>query len=149
MRKEFNKILFSILLQIALTVIIKAIVLVSLRQYEDLESKLRNCKLKGQEILNNDIIVRYDDFQSEMFIRRLIGGVLMAIIIIFFFYYSVVFCEVYLNTQRNLVFSWVWSLFWEWVILGPIYIVVISILENKKSNSKDPLIYYLKRLFFF
>jgi uncharacterized membrane protein YqhA len=148
MRKEFHKIILSILLQIAFTVIIKLIVLVSLRQYEDLESKLRNCKRKGQE-LNNDIIVRYDDFQNEMFIRRLIGGSLMTIIIIFFFYYSVVFCEVYVNTQRNLVFSWVWSLFWEWVVFGPIYIVVISILENKKSNSKDPLIYYLKRLFFF
>ena len=121
-------------------------ILPSLTKY--LESKLRNCKTKGEEI-NNDIILRHDDFQEEMFIRRLIGGFLMSIIIIFFFYYSVVFCEVYLNTQRNLVFSWVWSLFWEWVIFAPIYIVVISVLENKKSNSKDPVVYYLKRLFFF
>ena len=143
-----HKIILSILLQIAFTVIIKVIVLVSPKQYEDLERKLRNCKRKGDEI-NNDIVVRYDDFQNEIFIRRLIGGSLLRMIIIFFFYYTVVFCEVYVNTQRNLVFSWVWSLFWEWVILGPIYIVVISILENKKSNSKDPLIYYLKRLFFF
>lgn len=148
MRKEFHKIILSILLQIAFTVIIKAIVLVLPSQYKNLESKLRNCKMKGEEI-NNDIIVRYDDFQDEMFIRRLIGGFLMTIIIIFFFYYNVVFCEVYLNTQRNLVFSWVWSLFWEWVIFAPIYIVVISVLENKKSNSKDPVVYYLKRLFFF
>ena len=148
MRKEFHKIILSILLQIAFTVIIKVIVLVLPSQYENLESKLRNCKMKGEEI-NNDIIVRYDDFQDEMFIRRLIGGFLMTIIIIFFFYYNVVFCEVYLNTQRNLVFSWVWSLFWEWVIFAPIYIVVISVLENKKSNSKDPVVYYLKRLFFF
>ena len=148
MRKEFHKIILSILLQIALTVIIKAIVLVTLKQYEDLESKFRKCKIKGEEI-NNDIIVRHDDFQDEMFIRRLIGGFLMTIIIIFFFYYTVVFCEVYLNTQRNLVFSWVWSLFWEWVIFAPIYIIVISFLENKKANPKDPLVYYLKRLFFF
>ena len=91
----------------------------------------------------------HDDFQDEMFIRRFIGGFLMTIIIIFFFYYSVVFCEVYLKTQRNLVFSWVWSLFWEWVIFAPIYIVVISVLERKKASSTDPLIYYLKRLFFF
>ena len=148
MRKEFHKIILSILLQIALTAIIKAIVLVWLKQYEYLESKFRKCKIKNGEI-NNDIIVRYDNFQEEMFIRRLIGGILMTIIIIFFFYYSVVFCEVYLNTQRNLVFSWVWSLFWEWVIFAPIYIVVISFLERKKANLKDPLIYYLKRLFFF
>ena len=148
MRKEFHKIILSILLQIAFTVIIKVIVLVLPSQYENLESKLRNCKMKGEEI-NNDIVVRHDDFQDEMFIRRLIGGFLMTIIIVFFFYYSVVFCEVYLNTQRNLVFSWVWSLFWEWVIFAPIYIVVISVLENKKSNSKDPVVYYLKRLFFF
>jgi len=148
MRKEFHKIILSILLQIAFTVIIKAIVLVTLKQYENLESKFRKCKIKGEEI-NNDIIVRHDDFQDEMFIRRLIGGFLMTIIIIFFFYYTVVFCEVYLKTQRNLVFSWVWSLFWEWVIFAPIYIVVISVLERKKASSTDPLIYYLKRLFFF
>ena len=148
MRKEFPKIILSILLQIALTVIIKLIILVSPKQYEDLESKFRKCKMNNGEI-NNDIILRYDNFQDEMFIRRLIGGFLMTIIIIFFFYYSVVFCEVYLNTQRNLVFSWVWSLFWEWVIFAPIYIVVISFLEHKKASSKDPLVYYLKRLFCF
>lgn len=148
MRKEFHKIILSILLQIALTVIIKAIVLVTLKQYENLESKFRKCKMKDGEI-NNDIIVRHDDFQDEMFIRRLLGGFLMTIIIIFFFYYSVVFCEVYLNTQRNLVFSWVWSLFWEWVIFAPIYIVVISVLERKKASSTDPLVYHLKRFFFF
>jgi len=148
MRKEFHKIILSILLQIAFTVIIKAIVIVSFKQYKDLESSFSKYKMKGDEI-NDDIIKRHDDFQDEMFIRRLIGGFLMTIIIIFFFYYTVVFCEVYLNTQRNLVFSWVWSLFWEWVIFAPIYIVVISFLENKKANSKDPLVYYLKRLFFF
>ena len=148
MRKEFHKIILSILLQIALTAIIKAIILVFLNQYEDLESKLRKCKMKREEI-NNDIILRHDNFQDEMLIRRLIGGFLMTVIIIFFFYYTVVFCEVYLNTQRNLVFSWVWSLFWEWVIFAPIYIVIISVLEHKKANSKEPLIYYLKRLFFF
>jgi len=148
MRKEFHKIILSILLQIAFTVIIKIVILVSLQEHDDFESKLRNCKLEG-EIISNDIALRYDNFQKDMFIRRLIGGILMLIIIIFFFYYSVVFCEVYLNTQRNLVFSWIWSLFWEWVIFAPIYIVIISVLENKKSDSKDPLIYYLKRLFFF
>ena len=148
MRKEFHKILLSILLQIAFTIFIKLIVLVTPKQYEALESKLRKCIMKDGEI-NNDIIVRHDDFQDELIIRRLIGGSLMTIIIIFFFYYNVVFCEVYLNTQRNLVFSWVWSLFWEWVIFAPIYIVVISFLEHKKANLKDPLIYYLKRLFFF
>lgn len=148
MRKEFHKIILSILLQMAFTVIIKATILVTLKQYNDLESKFRSCKMKGEEI-NNDIILRHDDFQDEMQLRRLIGGALMTIIIVFFFYYSVVFCEVYLNTQRNLVFSWVWSLFWIWVIFAPIYIVVISVLEKKKANSKDPLVYYLKRLFFF
>ena len=149
MRKEFHKIILSILLQIAITVIIKIIVLVFLKQYEEFERKLRTCKKMENREINNDIIVRHDEFQDDMFIRRLIGGFLMTIIIIFFFYYSVVFCEVYLNTQRNLVFSWVWSLFWEWVIFAPIYIVVISFLEHKKANLKDPLVYYLKRLFFF
>ena len=148
MRKEFHKIILSIILQIVLTAIIKAIILVTLSQHNDLERKLRNSKMKGEKI-NNDILVVTTQFQEDLIIRRLIGGFLMTIIIIFFFYYSVVFCEVYLNTQRNLVFSWIWSLFWEWVIFAPIYIIVISFLEHKKANSKHPLIYYLKRLFFF
>ena len=84
-----------------------------------------------------------------MFYRRIISSFIMAIIIIFFFYYSVAFCGVYIQTQKNWLFSGIWSLFWNWIIFAPIYIVIISIIENKRQDINDPIVYYMKRLFFF
>ena len=97
----------------------------------------------------NEIIARIDQFESEMLMRRLIGGSIMLVIATFFFYYTVVFCGIYIHTQRNWIYGCVWSLFWNWVIFAPIYIVVISVLEHKKQDSYNPLVYNLKRLFFF
>ena len=149
MRKEFHKIILSILCQVALTAIIKFIVLVFLKQRDNLEASLKNCKLKVREEVNNDIVARIDKFENEMLIRRLIGGFIMLVIVTFFFYYTVVFCGIYINTQKNWIYGCVWSLFWNWVIFAPIYIVVISVLEHKKQDSYNPLVYNLKRLFVF
>ena len=84
-----------------------------------------------------------------MFLRRIISSGVMVILIIFFFYYSVAFCGVYIQTQKNWFYSGIWSLFWNWVIFAPIYIVIISVLEYKKHVIDDPVIYYMKRLFCF
>ena len=149
MRKEFHKIILSILCQIVFTTLIKLLILVRVSQRENLKNSLMKYKLKSHEIINNDIVVRIEQFQDEMLIRRLIGGAIMVIGIVFFFYYSVAFCGVYINTQKNWFYSGVWSLFWNWIIFAPIYIVIISYLEYKKENSYNPLVYTLKRLFFF
>ena len=149
MRKEFHKIILSILCQIALTTLLKFLVLVSLRQRDNLEYSLKSCKLQENEEINNEIVTRIDQFENEMLLRRLLGGLLMLIIVVFFFYYTVVFCGIYILTQRNWMFSCVWSLFWNWIVFCPIYIVIISIIEHKKQDSYDPLVYNLKRLFFF
>ena len=149
MRKEFHKIILSILCQIALTALLKLIVLVTLRQRDNLEYSLKNCKLRDLEPINNEIVTRIDQFENEMIFRRLLGGLLMLIFVVFFFYYSVVFCGIYIHTQRNWMFSCIWSLFWNWIVFCPIYIVIISIIEHKKQDSYNALIYNLKRLFFF
>ena len=149
MRKEFHKIILSILCQIALTALLKFVVLVSLKQRDNLEASLKQCKLKGRDEINTEIIARIGQFESEMLMRRLIGGSIMLVIATFFFYYTVVFCGIYIHTQRNWIYGCVWSLFWNWVIFAPIYIVVISVLEHKKQDSNNPLVYNLKRLFFF
>ena len=149
MRKEFHKIILSILCQIALTTLLKFLVMVTLPQRDNLEYSLKSCKLKGNEEINNEIVTRIDQFEKKMLLRRLLGGILMIIIVTFFFYYTVVFCGIYINTQRNWMFSCVWSLFWNWIIFCPIYIVIISFIEHKKQDSYNPLVYNLKRLFFF
>ena len=149
MRKEFHKIILSILCQIALTTLLKLLVLVSLRQRDNLEYSLKSCKLKENEEINNEIVTRIDQFENEMLLRRLLGGLLMVIIVVFFFYYTVVFCGIYIHTQKNWMFSCIWSLFWNWIVFCPIYIVIISFIEHKKQDSYNPLVYNLKRLFFF
>ena len=149
MRKEFHKILLSILCQMGLCVIMKLIILVTLKQRNNFKEALKKCKRTGYLEINNEIVVKSDEFQDEMFMKRIIGSSVMAIIIIFFFYYSVAFCAVYIQTQRNWFFSGIWSLFWNWVVLAPIYIIIISFVEYNKQDLNDSTVYYMKRLFFF
>ena len=149
MRKEFHKIILSILCQIAITGLLKFLLMVFIRQRNNLKISLSKCKLKGDEPINNEIVSRIEQFQDEMLLRRLIAASIMIIIVAFFFFYSVAFCGIYIQTQRNWLFSCLWSLFWNWVVFAPIFIVIISIIEHKKGNSYDPLVYNLKRLFFF
>ena len=149
MRKEFHKIILSILCQVVLTVLIKLLMIVWLKQREELKMSLTKCTLKYNESINADIVFKVEQFQKQMLFKRLLGALLMLFIVIFFFYYSVVFCGIYVKTQFNWFYSGIWSLFWNWVIFAPIYILVISIIEYKKENSFDPLVYNLKRLFCF
>ena len=150
MRKEFHKIILSILCQIALCVIIKLIILVTLKKRNDFKTAIKkSCTIDKHKNLSNELVVKIEQFQDEMFYRRIISSFIMTIIIIFFFYYSVAFCGVYIQTQKNWLFSGIWSLFWNWIIFAPIYIVIISIIENKRQDINDPIVYYMKRLFFF
>ena len=149
MRKEFHKIILSILCQIALCIIVKLILLVTLKQKIDFTVSLKNCEKDKHNRISNTIIIKIEQFQDEMFLRRIISSGVMVILIIFFFYYSVAFCGVYIQTQKNWFYSGIWSLFWNWVIFAPIYIVIISVLEYKKHVIDDPVIYYMKRLFCF
>ena len=149
MRKEFHKIILSILCQIGLCFIIKLIILVTLRRRNDFKADIKSCSIDRYKNLSNELVIKVEQFQNEMFYRRIISACIMVFIIIFFFYYSVAFCGVYIQTQKNWLFSGIWSLFWNWIIFAPIYIVIISVIENKRQDINDPLIYYMKRLFFF
>ena len=149
MLKEFHKIILSILCQICLCAIAKLILIVTIRQKDNLKEELKKCKIPDKKYLDNNIVIKIDQFQDDMFLRRILSAAFMTVIIVFFFYYSVAFCGVYIKTQRNWFFSGIWSLFWNWVIFGPIYIAIISYLEYKKKDSNNATIYYLKRLFFF
>ena len=149
MRKEFHKIILSILCQVALCILIKLIMIVWLSQRNDLKNGLTKLTLQANEEINKSVIFRVDQFQNHMLPRRLLGGGIILLLVVFFFYYSVVFCGIYIKTQNNWFYSGIWSLFWNWVIFAPIYILIISFIENKKQNSYDPLVYNLKRLFCF
>ena len=149
MIKEYKKIILSILCQVILTLFIKLLIIVKLEQRQNLKISLTKLTLKGKEEINNDIVSRVEHFQNEMILKRLIGAFIILVLLAFFFHYSVVFCGIYIKTQINWFYSGIWSLFLNWVVLSPIYILIISLIENIKCNSYDPLVYNLKRLFFF
>ena len=150
MRKEFHKILLSIIIQAILTTLLKFLVIVMLKDRNELKNNLgKKFNLKEKEFVDAQIIYRIDQFQKYMFLRRIIACVIMTSIVAFFFYYSVAFCGIYIKSQANWFYSGIWSLIWNWFILSPIYIIVITIIEKKKRHSFDPLVYNLKRLFCF
>ena len=84
--------------------------------------------------------------KNGMLIRRIIAGIFMLALNIFFFYYTIVFCGIYVNTQYGWFYSGIWSLFWVWICFAPLYIVIISAVENAGSEI---CAYYMKRLFIF
>ena len=85
----------------------------------------------------NILIERANLFEKDHKIRRLIGGFLMLFIIVFFFYYSVVFCGIYIKTQWCWLYSSLWTLIWNYLILSPIYIGIISVIEHNKMEDKQ------------
>ena len=86
-------------------------------------------------------------FNKDMLKKRLIAKITMIVITLFFFIYSIIFCSIYRKTQFSWFFGGIWCLFFEWFILGPIYICVLSIIQ--KRNYTSEFFYYAKRFYCF
>ena len=138
MKTEFEKIMSSIATSIALNIIVRLICLVTLSQKEQLNEALKNNKKEMREEVNK--------FSIGFLPRRIIAGVFMLALSVFFYYYCVVFCGIYIKTQYGWFYSGVWSLLWNWIIYAPIYILIISLVEN---SGKAGCAYYMKKLFIF
>ena len=136
---EIIKILLSILFTIVCNFIIKLIILITLEQNNQFKN---NIKINGEENRKKAI----KEFNKNIFIRRLISKIVMGIIIIFFFYYCTAFCGIYRKTQLNWLIGGIWSLLFEWIILTPLYILLISLIEKLKVENVS---YYMKNLFIF
>ena len=136
---EFSKIISSIFATICLTLVIRLINLTSFKKKSYLEKDIK-------EKEKNEIIEQYN---NEMRLRRLIGGLLMLIISIFFCYYVTVFCAVYKNTQIGWLYSVLWSLIFNWLCFSIIYILIISVIEYTGTRKNSYVTYFLKRLFVF
>ena len=102
--------------------------------------------IKSHEI--NEGIQEEKTQLKNFFFRRIIISIFMNVFSIFLFYYVIVFCSLYRNTQLNWFISGIWCLLIEWVILSPLYILIISIIE-KKGRSQKISSYYMKKLFMF
>ena len=137
MKTEFEKIMSAIATCIVLTLIVRLITLISYSEKTQLVSQLQEANNK-EEIINS--------FNKTIMIRRIIAGVFMLVMNIFFFYYCIVFCGIYINAQYGWLYSGIWALLFNWIAYAPIYIVIISLIENAGFNSCT---YYMKRLFHF
>ena len=130
-RNEFLKIVYSILSSIILTLIIR---LINFTKYEKME------ELKTKE---NVVIEHYS---NKMFKRRLFGGMIMLILSIFLTFYTCVFCLIYVNTQIGWLYSGIWTILINWIIISNIYIFLISIIEFGECKKVS---YIMKQFFIF
>lgn len=149
MKKEFGKIILSILCQVIFCFLIKLIVLVPYKEKENLEKYVkRYYKSEEKFYIDNSIVEIANKFEKDHFLKRLIGGLIMLIIVVFFFYYCIVFCGIYIKTQWCWIYSTFWSMLWIYIVFSPLYILIITFLENKKK-LEEPKLHYIKRLFVF
>ena len=137
MKTEFEKIMAAISTCIALTIVVRLITLVTDSQKIRLIQQLK---------VNKDRVQIISEFNKSMLLRRIIAGVFMLALNVFFFYYCVVFCGIYVNAQYGWFYSGIWSLFFNWIVYAPLYILIISAVE---SSGKESCAYYMKRLFVF
>ena len=141
MKRECDKVMAAIASSIVLTVIAKAIVLVTYHSREELGKTIESNK--NVEELKKEI----KKFHMSMLVRRILGIVFCAIVGVFFWYYSVVFCGVFVNTQLGWLYSGIWTVMINWVVFANVFIVIVAIVEYNTKNKE--VAYYLKRLFIF
>ena len=135
---EIIRLFISLIFSMIVMFIIRLIILIP-REKNKKILKLHN---EGHELEKEKELLKL------FYIRRIISCFIMVGFSIFLFYYSIVFCSMYKNTQLNWFISCIWCLLFEWVILCPIYIIIISIVE-KKGRSQKVSSYYMKKLFLF
>jgi hypothetical protein len=133
---EFDKITYSILSTMALTIVVRLVVFLTYNQKLNFEN---NIKDNGKEGAIRNLY-------CFLFIRRLISGTIMLILITFFYYYCIVFCGIYIHSQSAWFYSGFWTLFWVYLAFCPFYILIITIFETSNSES---VVYCMKRVFIF
>ena len=141
LNKEPIKIILSLLLSMICMLIVRAIIIIPRIQNKKLYEYIKSHEIKeGLQEEKTQL--------KNFFFRRIIISIFMNVFSIFLFYYVIVFCSLYRNTQLNWFISGIWCLLIEWVILSPLYILIISIIE-KKGRSQKISSYYMKKLFMF
>ena len=129
MKTEFDKIVFSILTTFLITIILKGIIIVL---YQDKDT------FGIKEFMNIINIMRYS-----------IGSVIMLFLLIFFAIYNTVFCGLFVKAKYSWLYSGIWSLFINWIILYPVGIAIVTIIEKfTRWGYKEQILYYVKYFLF-
>ena len=138
MKKEFGKIISSILITILFTIIIKLINLTTFEEKKNLATIFSESSTK------NDYGKK---FTKDKLLYRIIAGIIMFIIFFIMWLYTIGFCYIYYHAQKSWFYSGIWSLFWVWIIFSPLFLFLISLYESITGNEE--ITYYMKRLFCF
>lgn len=141
MKNEFSKIILSILISMALSMLIRAIAILTHNDKELLSKSLFDASTQ------EDKYRICKDYWRKTFYRKLISYILMLGLIVFLFYYSVVFCGIFVNTQYGWFYSGIWSLLLNWCVFAPVSILIISAIDS--SECTPICSYYAKQLFWF
>ena len=137
MKKEFGKIISSILITMLFTIFIKFINLTSFKKADDVLTSIK--KNLDNDYLGNRL--------KKKKLLMIITAIIMLIIGIIMWLYSIGFCYIYYHSQKSWFYSGIWSLFWVWIIFSPLFLFLISLYESITGNEE--ITYYMKRLFCF
>jgi hypothetical protein len=138
MKKEFGKIISSILITMLFTIFIK---LINLTFFEE---KNILATIFSESSTKNDYGKK---FTKDKLLYRIIAGIIMFIIFFIMWLYTIGFCYIYYHAQKSWFYSGIWSLFWVWIIFSPLFLFLISLYESITGNEE--ITYYMKRLFCF
>ena len=134
---ETLKIIISSVLPIPFILFINLIILTSYNVRNRLAEAITGTSL---DLERKDLA---KDFKKKKKIRKIFAYIIIFSLSAFSIGYCTYFCYNYQRTQICFFYSVIWSLIINWFILTPIYIFIVSKLQNKGNEIK---VYYLKRL---
>ena len=72
--------------------------------------------------------------------------VVCATFMFFWWIYSMGFCGVYKNTQFGWFYACIWSLFFDWILFAPVFIVVMSVLNYTMPGYTKDILWIIKEI---
>ncbi len=138
-KNEFSKLLFTILISLILTILIKGLNLISYSEARSISLSM----IKNQKI--NKIFIEKNAY-NKFYIRTLIS-LIIFIFTFYFWLYCIGFCYIFPKAQISWFYSGIWCMFLNWIVFSPFFLLILSIVEM--FSVKFNYHYYFKRIFCF
>ena len=137
-RDEFGKMISAIVCTMAVSALMRLIIIVTLKKKKEVEKKIKE---------NIEHIHVVKEFRKDMLLNRCICVFVMMIITAWFFYFSIAWCNRYPKAQHSWGHACAWSIMFNYILFSTVYIVIITAVQMKDSCEKCT--YYMKRTFMF
>ena len=139
---EYIVIAMSIAVSMVLTLLIKLIAMVTY----DTKFSLYDTLTSDKELLDNKKEA-IQSFTKQHKVRRIVGSVIIFALGAGMLVVTMILCNYYVQTQIGLGLCFLWAILVEYIVLIPIFILIIGGIEHASPESK--CVYYTKRLFMF